>query len=132
MEQENPVKETVPAIPLHVTEARPDNESLAIPLMPMLVEELTLPSLGAVMATSGGVWSRFTVTFAVALLPIVSVAVPLMIWFAPSMFTDCDVGQATGGAPPVHTKLTVTGVLFQPAAFDAGDTDATICNGGKF
>ena len=58
-------------------------------------------------------------------------AVPVMIWFAPSIFAVCEEGHETGGAPPVHWKLTVTGVLFQPAAFGAGAADATTCNGGN-
>ena len=47
------------------------------------------------------------------------------------MLTVCEPGQETGGAPPVQTKLTVTGVLFHPAAFGAGATEATTCNGGN-
>ena len=58
-------------------------------------------------------------------------AVPVIIWFAPSVLTVCGPGQETGGAPPVHTKLTVTGELFHPAAFGAGATDATTCSGGN-
>lgn len=58
-------------------------------------------------------------------------AVPVITWFAPSMLTVCELGHETGGAPPVHTKLTVTGELFHPAAFGAGATDATTCNGGN-
>ena len=71
------------------------------------------------------------VALALTELPTASVAVPVITWFAPSMLTVCGPGQETGGAPPVHTKLTVTGVLFQPAAFGAGATDATTCSGGN-
>jgi hypothetical protein len=54
-----------------------------------------------------------------------------MTWFAPSTLTVCDAGQVTGGTPPVHWKLTVTGVSFQPAALGAGVIEATTCNGGN-
>ncbi len=47
------------------------------------------------------------------------------------MLTVCAAGHVTGGAPPVHTNVTVTGELFHPAAFGAGATDATTCNGGN-
>src|SRR4029077_5912609 len=75
--------------------------------------------------------SRFTVALALTEVPSASVAVSLMIWFAPSVSTMCEVGHETGGAPPVHWKNTVTGVLFQPAAFGAGVTMATTRNGGN-
>ena len=58
-------------------------------------------------------------------------AVPVITWFAPSVLTVCGPGHETGGAPPVHWKLTVTGELFDPAAFGAGATEATTCNGGN-
>src|ERR1041385_7288786 len=70
------------------------------------------------------------VALALTELPTASVAVPVIIWFAPSVLTVCGPGQETGGAPPVQTKLTVTGVLFHPAAFGAGATDATTWSGG--
>src|SRR6478672_11062294 len=71
------------------------------------------------------------VAVALAWLPIASVAVPLMTWFAPSVVTVCAGGHETTGAPPVQTNVTVTGVLFHPAAFGAGATEATICSGGN-
>ena len=71
------------------------------------------------------------VAVALAWLPTASVAVPLMIWFAPSVVIVCDGGQKLSGAPPVQTNVTVTGVLFHPAAFGAGATEATICSGGN-
>jgi hypothetical protein len=71
------------------------------------------------------------VALALTELPTASVAVPVIIWFAPSVLTVCGPGQETGGAPPVQTKLTVTGVLFHPAAFGAGATDATTWSGGN-
>jgi hypothetical protein len=71
------------------------------------------------------------VALALTEFPTASVAVPVIIWFAPSVLTVCGPGQETGGAPPVQTKLTVTGVLFHPAAFGAGATDATTWSGGN-
>ena len=63
--------------------------------------------------------------------PTPSVAVPVITWFAPSVLTVWGAGHETGGAPPVQTNVTVTGVLFHPAAFGAGATDATTCSGGN-
>src|SRR5262245_23066263 len=71
------------------------------------------------------------VWLAEAELPSASVAVPLITWFAPSAVTVCGAGHETGGAPPVQTKVTVTGLLFQPAAFGAGKAEATTLSGGK-
>src|SRR4051812_49668587 len=71
------------------------------------------------------------VALALTELPTASVAVPVITWFAPSVLIVCGAGQETGGAPPVQTKLTVTGVLFHPAAFGAGATDATTWSGGE-
>src|SRR5678816_2010763 len=83
------------------------------------------------MLTRGGACSRFTVALALTELPTASVAVPVIIWFGPSVLTVCAAGQETGGAPPVQTNVTVTGELFHPAAFGAGATEATTCNGGN-
>lgn len=123
--------EMVAAVPLQETEATPERPSLVSPLTGTVADWLMPPSAGDVMLTSGGVWSRLMVTLVVALLPRESVAVPVTTWFAPSLLTVCGLAQETGGAPPEHWKVTVTGLLFQPAAFGVGETIATICSGGK-
>src|SRR5882762_2907025 len=71
------------------------------------------------------------VALALTELPTASVAVPVITWFAPSVLTVCGAGHETGGAPPVHTNVTVTGELSHPAALGAGAADATTCNGGN-
>lgn len=68
---------------------------------------------------------------AVAVCPTASVAVPVIVWFAPSVLIVCGPGQLTGVAPPEHENVTVTGVLFQPAALAAGDATAVTTSGGK-
>ena len=71
------------------------------------------------------------ITLALAVPPRASVAVPVIVWLAPSVRTVCWPGQETGGAPPVHWNVTVTGVLFQPAALGAGVAEAMTFSGGK-
>jgi hypothetical protein len=69
-------------------------------------------------------------TVALALLPALSVAVPVTDWFAPSI--DSVVGAlqlATPESASVHVKLTVTSVLFQPAALPAGSASPMIVGG---
>jgi hypothetical protein len=85
---------------------------------------LTTPMLlgvGEIVAVMvGGAWSIFSVIVPATDWPPPSVAVPVIIWFAPSVLTVCEPGHETGGTPPVHANVTVTGELFQLAAFGAG------------
>src|SRR5258707_15520736 len=83
------------------------------------------------MLIRGGVRSRLMIVPALTALPTASVAVPVIVWFAPSALRICGPGHETGGAPPVQTNITVTGVLFHPAAFGAGAADVLPCNGGS-
>jgi len=70
---------------------------------------------------TGGVLSRLTVTEVVALFPALSVTVPDTTWCAPSFVSKTGEGQdATPLVLSKQVKLTVTFVLFQPAAFGAG------------
>jgi hypothetical protein len=130
-EQLNVPPETVAGVLLQVTFANPESASLEAPATGTFAVCVTLASVGEAILTKGGVWSRLTVALALTELPTASVAIPVITWFAPSMLTICVPGHETGGAPPVQTKLTVTGVLFHPAAFGAGATEATTCNGGN-
>lgn len=82
--------------------------------------------------TVGGVLSTLRRAEAVAVAPAASVTVPLTGMLAPSVETICGGGQAVIGAAPaagVQVKLTVTLVLFQPAALGCGATTARICGG---
>ena len=73
------------------------------------------------MVSVGAVLSRFTARVAVALLPAWSVAVPVMIWFCPSVVTVTgDEIDATPESGSVAVKLTTGLVLFQPAELGAG------------
>jgi hypothetical protein len=73
--------------------------------------------------TVGGVLSSLIMTEAVAVAPAASVTVPVTGMFDPCVVTTVGEGQVTIGAPPgVQVKLTVTGLLFHPAAFGAGVT----------
>jgi hypothetical protein len=71
----------------------------------------------------------FSVTDALAVAPLASVAVAEMAWFAPSVLTVCAAGHWTGGTPPVQVYVTVTLVLFHPFEFAVGDGDAVIASG---
>src|SRR5271168_3163224 len=78
----------------------------------------------------GGVLSRLTMTLAVAVLPALSVAVPLMVWFAASVETTMGAGQTAMPEPESeHVKVTVTLELFQPLALGAGAATAVIVGG---
>src|ERR1700722_1025575 len=82
--------------------------------------------------TLGGVLSSLMIAEAVAVAPAASVTVPLTGILAPSVEMICGVGQLVIGAAPgagVHVKLTITFVLFQPAALGSGATTAMICGG---
>ena len=63
---------------LQETALMPESPSLADPVTVTDADETVPPSDGDVMLTSGGVWSRFTVALAVTLVPLASVAVPLI------------------------------------------------------
>src|SRR5947209_6333435 len=74
----------------------------------------------------GAVLSILTIATAVAVLPALSVTVPVTLWPAPSP-SVVGVGQeATPESASLHVKLTVTSVLFQPLAFAAELGEALI------
>jgi hypothetical protein len=130
--QENAEPLSVAAAPLHVRPgaARPESESATVPLIVAVSAAAVEPSAGEEMVNAGGVLSRFTVTLTDVVLPLVSVAVPVITWLAPSVATVCVALQVCIGAvplPAVQTKDTVALQLFQPAAFGAGDTEAVMC-----
>ena len=63
------------------------------------------PSLCDVIVNAGGVLSRLTLTVAVALLPALSVAVPVTVWFAPSVLTTIGRAEESAGAPSASAAL---------------------------
>ena len=109
--------------------ATPERESPQVKLTVTL--ELFQPAaLGAgetAAAIVGGVLSILSVTLVEVLFPAASVAVPETTCLAPSVVIVCGARQLTTGevASP-QTNVTVTFVLFQPAAFGAGETVAVI------
>src|SRR5881296_1350654 len=69
---------------------------------------------------SGGVRSMLIPpTVAVVELPLVSVAVPITDWPAPSVVRSWSASHEARNRS-VHTKWTVTAVLFHPAPFGTG------------
>ena len=71
------------ALPSQVTEATPESASLTNPVTLVEVPVKTAPEAGDVMETVGGVLSRLTTSFAVAVFPALSIAVPVTNWLAP-------------------------------------------------
>jgi hypothetical protein len=74
---------------------------VTVTLVPKIIPLLSGNNERAAVMT-GGVKSIFSVTEAVAVAPLPSVAVPEIVWFAPSVATDWGLGQETGGTPPVQ------------------------------
>ncbi len=117
----------VTGVPSQASEASPDSASDIVPLA--VVEEVVkmVPSLGELTVRDGGVLSMLRVTLILALLFALSVTVPLTTWFAPSEETIWVLGHDVIVAPPgTHLNVTVTFVLFHPAALGAGDMEAVI------
>jgi hypothetical protein len=76
--QVNVPLEMLAAVPLHVTPATPESTSLTVPLTCSAELAAVEPFAGDVIAITGAVLSILSVTDAVALSPIASVAVALM------------------------------------------------------
>src|SRR5437660_173540 len=68
----------------------------------------------------GAVLSILTIATAVAVLPALSVTVPVTLWPAPSPSVVGAGQEATPESASLQVKLTVTSVLFQPLALGAG------------
>ena len=67
--------------------------------------------------------SSLIMTEAVAVAPAASITVPVTGMLDPCAVMTLGEGHVVIGAPPgVQVKLTVTGLLFHPAAFGAGVT----------
>src|SRR3990172_9483319 len=81
------------------------------------------------ISKSGWVWSRLITTLVVAELPALSTAVPVTVWFAPSVDTVDGAGQYAIPLASEHVKVTITSELFHPAAFGVGETEAVIVGG---
>ena len=82
------------------------------------------------MLTAGGVLSRLMMTLSLALFPARSTAMPVTSWSAPSVISA--IGSGRMSSPErlsLATKLTVTSVLFQPAALGSGPTTAVMTGG---
>ena len=76
-------------------------------------------------AGRGEVLSMLSVTVIGVLLPARSTAERVTVCPAPSVLTVTEAGQVAMPLPlSSHVKLTVTSVLFHPAAFGAGEVVA--------
>ena len=101
---------------LHNTEAIGEPPAETFPVTAIGDDVAVERSAGAVIWTTGAVLSMFRTTDASADPP-GPVAVPVMVWLAPSVVTRIGDGHVVAF---VQVKLTVTSVLFQPLAFAAG------------
>jgi hypothetical protein len=117
---------TVAEISLHIVTAKPPPESETLPVSATLVAVVVPPFVGESRVTCGAVVSRLIVSAADAVLPAASVAVLWIIWPLPSVETSTGAGQLVPSLLSEQLKVIVTGVLFQPAAFGAGQTLAEI------
>src|ERR1044071_6959550 len=104
-------------------------------LMPLTVpmtatcagSETTVVSPGEVMGMCGTCVSMLTVTLAELRLPALSIASPVAVCPAPSLRRAMSAGQvAMPLSASLQGKLTGTAEVFQPAAFGAGATWASI------
>jgi hypothetical protein len=78
----------------------------------------------------GGVVAILTGTFTVVVLPATSVAVPVIVWFAPCVLSVCGAEHpANGAVPGAQANVTTTLELFHPAEFGAGETLNTMVGG---
>src|SRR5262249_46216486 len=115
-----------------VTETTPDRPSCAanVTVTAVLCQSASFGGGSTEATTVGGVLSMFSVTLADALLPARSVAVPLTTCPAPSAVTVTGCGQLAMPDPSsLQVKVTVTSVLFQPAALGGGAALALMLGG---
>src|SRR5438067_3891740 len=104
--------------------ATPERASLQLKLTvtSVLFQPLALAASERSAVMVGAVLSMLTVAGSVTLLRALSVAVPVTGWSVPSAVTVCGAVQlAIPETVSAQTKVTVTFVLFQPAALAAGD-----------
>lgn len=118
------------AMPLQEIDATPERASLTVPDSCRVEVDTVELLAGEATAITGGVLSIFNVTCAVAVLPALSVAVPEMIWFAPSVLTRAAGEQAAiPERASEQLNVTVTLLLFHPAALAAGFAVAVMVGG---
>jgi hypothetical protein len=93
--------------------------------------DISAPSAGEVMETTGGVLSMLIPdTMVIDLLPAESTVVPLTLWRAPSLARITSPLQLTiAVAESAHAKVTATSVLFHPLEFDEGEPRPVMAGG---
>jgi len=119
-------------VPLQVTDRTPETLSRSVPVSAAEVAPTGSSELltGDEMVTIGEVLSRLIATEALAVLPAMSVAVPLTTRPVVSFVMVCGGEQAAiPERESVHANETVGLELFHPAAFGAGD-DCAVMFGG--
>ena len=115
---------------LQVALAIPESVSEAVAVTVSCAVATVDPVAGETRFRTGAVLSILSVTEAVAEFPAESLAVLETTWFAASVVVVTGCGQVIVPEPPPQVKLTVTLVLFHPAAFGAGVGVAVIVNCG--
>src|SRR5205823_4797678 len=107
------------AAPLTVTVTAPSKS----PVATALGSATTEPSVGAENVGCGAVLSMLTMTVVEASLPARSTAVPVTFSPSPSAVSVTAGEQAATPLPTsLQVKLTVTSLLFHPAALGAGES----------
>src|SRR5712691_3988600 len=115
-----------------VTLATPDGLSVAVneTVTSVLFPPPAFGDGDTIGRRTGGVLSRLMATCAVAILPALSIAVPVMIWFAASVLTVTGEGQfATPLVLSKQVKLTTTLALYHPAALGGRSAEAVMVGG---
>lgn len=118
------------ATPLQEIDATPESASVTVPDNCRVEVDTVELFAGDATVITGGVLSIFNVTCAVAVLPALSLAVPEMTWFAPSVLTIAAGEQAAiPERASEQLNVTVTLLLFHLAALAPGFAAAVIVGG---
>ena len=108
----------------HAPEAIPDvaSEQVKVTVAVELFQPAVLGAGETDAVITGAVWSTLMpLTVAEVELSAMSLAVPLVDWFAPSTANVCGTGHdATPESVSPHDHVKVTGALYQPLTFGAG------------
>jgi hypothetical protein len=120
---------TTAVSPLHIAETTGDPPADRLARTSIGEVGVVDPSAGDMIVSNGEILSMFSVSVAVAVFPLVSVAVPLTTWPAPSALTVIGAGHVCTAVSSAQANVTVTLVLFQPFALGAWSGVAVIVGG---
>src|SRR5260221_10575701 len=120
------------SVPGHNTTPERPSKHVKVNVTSVLFQPAALGAVLDAAEMNGAVPSMFIVTLALAVLPALSTAWPVITCAAPSVPTVTGAGQmATPEVASLQAKATVTAELFHLAAFAAGLATAVI-TGGAF